>query len=112
MNTGKSIRIYGEVVGDIWMPQVECRKEFDWKLVRIPRDQDTRTAYSHGWPAEISELRDILLHVTNDGDFQSCSIDWAVIEVTLHKGNKRITRSWAVRGMGYNADCFLEGNAA
>ncbi len=107
----KRIRLYGEVVGAIWMPSEECRKDFSVTLERIPRDAKTRTAYSHGWPMEISTLRDALLHITNDGDFQSCSITWAVLEVTIDKGNKRITRVWEMRGKGPNADCFAkEGN--
>ena len=57
---------------------------------------------------EISTLRDALLHITNDGDFQSCSIEWAVLEVTIDKGNKRITRVWEMRGKGPNSDCFVK----
>jgi hypothetical protein len=107
MTHNTTIRMYGELQGTIWMPAAECTKEFDVRLVRIPRNATTRTAHSHGWPWEISELRDALLSLTNDGDFQSCAISWAVIEVTHHKGNKRITRTWDVRGKGDNADCFM-----
>ena len=108
MNTETTYRIYGEIEGTIWMPAATCTKEFDWRMVRIPRDQNIRTAYTHGWPAEISELRDILLHITNDGDFQNCAITWAVLEVTKRKGNKRVTRTWPLRGTGHNADCFVQ----
>jgi hypothetical protein len=52
-------------------------------------------------------LRDALLSLTNDGDFQSCAISWAVIEVTHVKGNKRVTRTRPVRGTGPNSDCFM-----
>ena len=89
-----SIRMYGEVEGMIWMPSAVCTKEFNVRLVRIPRDAKTRTAYAHGWPMEISELRDALLHLTNDGDFQSCAITWAVLEVSHRMGTKTVTRSW------------------
>jgi hypothetical protein len=101
-----SIRLYGEVEGTIWMPSAVCTKSFDVRLVRIARDARTRVAHAHGWPWEISELRDALLSLTNDGDFQSCSITWAVLEVSYRKGSKTITRTWEVRGTGTNADCF------
>jgi hypothetical protein len=101
-----TIRLYGEVEGTIWMPSAVCTKEFDVRLLRIPRNATTRTAYAHGWPLEISELRDALLHLTNDGDFQSCAITWAMLEVSYRKGSKTITRTWEMRGKGPNADCF------
>ncbi len=104
----KRIRLYGEVSGKIWMPYETCSKSFDVQLERIPRDATTRTAYSHGWPMEISTLRDALLHLTNDGDFRSCSIEWAVLEVTIDTGNKRVTRVWEMRGKGPNEDCFIK----
>lgn len=102
----KTYRIYGEVAGTIWMPNVECSKDFNIRLQRVDRDATTMTAYSHGWPMQFRDLRDVLLNITNDGDFQSCSITFAVVEVTIHKGNKRITRSWELRGKDGNADCF------
>jgi hypothetical protein len=55
---------------------------------------------------QIRNLRDALLFITNDGDFQSCAIETAWIEVTIYKGNKRITRTWELRGKDENADCF------
>lgn len=101
-----TIRLRGEVAGTIWMPAIECTKDFSVRLVRIPRDAKTRTAYSHGWPMEISTLRDALLHITNDGDFQHCAITYAVLTVTHRKGNRSVSRTWELRGKGENADCF------
>jgi len=71
----KRITLYGEIAGNIWMPAVECTKEFRLELIRIPRNSTTRT-YPGIAPRsmEITCLRDALLHITNDGDFQSCSI--------------------------------------
>jgi hypothetical protein len=106
--TQHTIKMYGEISGPIWMPAVDCTKEFNVKLVRIPRNADTRVAHSHGWPMEISVLRDALLTITNDGDFQNASITWAVLEVSQRKGNKTITRTWELRGKGENADCFAQ----
>ena len=109
------ITLYGEIAGTIWMPAVECSKEFQLELVRIPR-----TSTTHTYPGiaprsmEISCLRDALLHLTGDGDFQSCSINWARLEVSHYFGDetrgtrtlKARTRVWDLRGEGENADCF------
>ena len=109
------ITLYGEIAGTIWMPAVECSKEFHLELIRIPRTSTTRT-YPGIAPRsmEITCLRDALLHITNDGDFQSCSINWARLEVSHYFGDesrgtrtvKVRTRVWEVRGQGENADCF------
>jgi hypothetical protein len=106
VKTEITIRVYGEISGFIWMPPIECTKEFNVRLERIPRNSTTRTAYSHGWPMEITCLRDALLHVTNDGDFQSCSIDWAFLQVTHKRGNKSVIRTWEIRGTNSDSDCF------
>ena len=110
-----TITLYGEVAGHIWMPAVECTKGFRLELTRIPRDSTTRT-YPGIAPRsmEITCLRDALLHLTNDGDFQSCAITWAVLEVSHYFGDeargtrtvKTRTRVWELRGAGPNADCF------
>ena len=112
----KTITLYGEVAGTIWMPAVECTKEFRLELNRIPRHSTTRT-YPGIAPQsmEITCLRDALLHVTNDGDFQSCGITWAVLEVSHHfdevDGTHTVKirrRVWELRGQGPDADCFRE----
>jgi len=114
-----TITLYGEVAGIIWMPAVECTKEFRLELTRIPRHSTTRT-YPGIAPRsmEITCLRDALLHVANDGDFQSCAITWAVLEVSHRFGDeahgtstaKIRTRVWGLRGKGPDADCFREGS--
>ena len=110
----KTITLYGEVAGRIWMPAVECTKEFHLELTRIPRNSRTRT-YPGIAPRsmEITCLRDALLHVTNDGDFQSCAITWAVLEVSHYfdeiSGARTVEirrRVWELRGQGPDADCF------
>ena len=109
-----TITLYGEVAGTIWMPAVECTKEFRLELTRIPRHSTTRT-YPGIAPRsmEITCLRDALLHLTNDGDFQSFAITWAVLEVSHHLDDahgtrtvKTRTRVWELRGKGPDADCF------
>ena len=70
------ITFSGEIAGIIWMPAVECSKAFHLALTRIPRTSSTRT-YPGITPRsmQITCLRDALLHLTNDGDFQSCAIN-------------------------------------
>ena len=109
------IMLYGEIAGNIWMPAVECSKEFHLELTRIPRTSNTR-AYPGIAPRsmEITCLRDALLRLTNDGDFQSCAIAWARLEVRHYFGGdtagtrtvKTRTRVWELRGRDQNADCF------
>jgi hypothetical protein len=108
----KRIVLSGRIVGSIWMPAAECEKDFRLELERIPRDSGTRT-YPGIAPRsmEITCLRDALLHITNDGDFQSASIAEAWLEVTVYKGNKRITRMWELRGNDGNADCYSREDA-
>jgi hypothetical protein len=111
------ITFYGEIAGNIWMPAVECTKAFHLELNRIPRTSTTRT-YPGIAPRsmEITCLRDALLHLTNDGDFQSCAVTWARLEVSHYFGDetrgtrtvKNRTRVWEVRGQGHDADCFME----
>jgi hypothetical protein len=64
---------------------------------------------------EITCLRDALLHITNDGDFQSSAITWAMLSVSHFGGEPYGTRTasirtrvWKLRGKGHNADCFAE----
>ena len=109
------ITLYGEVAGTIWMPSVECTKAFHLELIRIPRNSKTR-AYPGIAPhsMEITCLRDALLHITNDGDFQSCAVSWARLEVSHYFGSAKRTadtlrirtRVWELRGKGPDADCF------
>jgi len=111
------ITLYGEITGTIWMPAVECSKEFHLELTRIPRNSsiDTYPGIANR-SMEITCLRDALLHLTNDGDFQSCSITWARLEVSHYLGEesrgartvKVRTRVWELRGQDENADCFAE----
>ncbi|HVN17447.1 MAG TPA: hypothetical protein VMU05_01700 [Dongiaceae bacterium] len=109
------ITLYGEVAGNIWMPAVECTKAFDLELIHIARNSKTRT---HPGVAprsiEITCLRDALLHITNDGDFQSCAITWAILSVSHYFGGEPCrnlttttrTRVWKLRGRGQDANCF------
>jgi len=92
-----NIRIYGIIRGYIWMPNTECTKEFNLRL----------SFKSEPFAYQIGCLRDALLHITNDGDFQSCEIEYAVLQVTKQKGLSRIIRERELAGSGENADCFI-----
>jgi hypothetical protein len=115
MRTKTEITLTGELAGTIWMPAVECSKEFHLELKRISRKSSTRT-YPGIAPRsmEITCLRDALLHLTNDGDFRSCAITWARLEISHYFGDethdtrtvKVRTRVWELRGQDHNADCF------
>ena len=109
------ITLYGEIAGIIWMPAVECSKEFHLELTRIPRKSNTRTFPGIAPRSmEITRLRDALLQITNDGDFQSCALIWARLEVSHTFGDESLgtrtvkvrTRIWELRGQDENSDCF------
>ena len=64
--------IRGYLVGQIWMPAVECFKP-------LSHDCD---AYERRC-SEPCTLRDHMLAATHDGDFQSCEAGDAYLETTL-----------------------------
>lgn len=66
MKITKTLTIAGEIVGTIWMPAAECYKEFS-----VSDNQYPFNAYFDG---SRPTIRDMALHVTNDGDFQQCHI--------------------------------------
>lgn len=93
-------KLQGEVSGKIWMPSCELyTKEF--------REIFSRTKESHCIP-KINNLREVLLKVTNDGDFQSCSIDWALLEVEdiSDDGRRRKIRVFELKGNDKNKDLW------
>ena len=96
----RRIRIYGELRGYIWMPNCECTKEFDVTFSDNPNEPFTRH-----WTG----LRDALLHITNDGDFQSCAIDWGVVEISYYHNNRRDTRWFDIPVTPKTADCLYQG---
>ena len=113
--TTEHVTVLGTVIGRIWMPATVCtkgvRRRFDMPIDRFA------PSYPRGdWPGS---LRDALLFVTSDGDFQSCKLADATIKVTRYNpttGTRRV-RYWTVRGTvpkringeiprGYIADCL------
>jgi len=92
------IQIQGEIQGSIWWPYgAICTKEFNKHF------NYKQTAFQY----PIDCLRDALLHITNDGDFQHCEISFAVLTVTKQKGFNKIIRERILQSIGRNADCFV-----
>jgi hypothetical protein len=101
MQVETNIRIKGYLVGNIWMPDIECYKRLSYNLTR----ENERLS-------EPGTLRDHVLRATRDGDFQSCSIADGVLLVTRTKQNKTgtvsRTRAFPLRMFPSIADCLNE----
>lgn len=90
------IRLRGFVVGPIWWPVgTECYKPLEYSCT------DTNSRWS-----EPGTLRDHVLCVINDGDFQSCTLAHAELIVERRKGNRRVIRSWPLSRFPSVADCL------
>ena len=90
------VTIRGTKIGTIWMPAVEATKEFE----------ETFTPEDAPFTRQFSSLRDSILSILNDGDFQSCSILEAHIEVTRWHDNKRISTFKELSPCMVLSDCF------
>ena len=93
-----SIKISGEVIGKIWMPSIECSKEFNV----------TFTPDNLPFTSQWTGLRDAVLHITNDGDFQSCRINWASVKVTWFDGRDYIVRYTELKPCKLINDCIVQ----
>lgn len=92
-----SIEISGFVVGEIWWPVgAECFKPFRHDVVAYARRCDGAT------------LRDHILEITRDGDFQGCTIAQGEITITLHRPNRRRSRTWPLDRFPSVSDCLHE----
>lgn len=87
MRTEFTIR--GYLVGTIWMPAAECYKNVSYTFVR--NECERRSA----WQDAHETLRDALLQITNDGDFQSCAVADGVLTVTRQDGSGGRKRSYS-----------------
>lgn len=79
MKTLESIDIQGVLAGVIWMPSCHAWKHFNVKFTPEARP------FSREWDG----MRDALLHITNDGDFQSCGLAEAWLTATYRDGDNR-----------------------
>ena len=94
----ESINIYGEVRGHIWLPPVECIKEFD-----VTFTLDNRP-FTYLWTG----LRNAVFFITNDGDFQSCNIDWAMLKIVWKSGKDYIVRYVELKPCKLINDCMVQ----
>lgn len=80
--------ILGMLVGPIWIPACEACKEVVYSFVRKEADK------AHPFVGVRETLREAVLHVTNDRDFQSCELRNAVLKVVASR--KKGTRTVSV----------------
>lgn len=93
--THVEITISGYVVGPIWWPcGQECYKPFRYDLSR----EDARFT-------EPGTLRDHVLRITNDGDFQGCEIADGILTATTHRPNRKKSRNFDLTIFPSIADC-------
>src|SRR5688572_22479299 len=88
------ITISGYVVGPIWYGQ-ECYKTFTYNLT----DEERR------W-SEPGTLRDHVLAITRDGDFQHCEIADGTLTITTYKDKRKRSRDFDLAMFPSIADCI------
>lgn len=79
--------LHGTLIGKIWMPAITCHKPVKINLTNV------RSRYSGGPAGTFRHTLD--MHVTNDGDFQSCALtkdSYLELRSTVVRGNRRVTR--------------------
>jgi hypothetical protein len=96
-------KVYGNITGNIWMPQTKCSKAFSLICERDIVNQNRNPFAYH-----FESLRDILLHISNDGDFQSCDINECFLDISYTDGNKTVTKTYDLRESIENSDLFTE----
>lgn len=106
-HTTTEVQIIGTIGGRIWMPACVCSKQFKVSNLEYPY-----TALTENGRSVKATLRDMILMVTNDGDFQSCLIaDATVVFIrTVVTASGTITRRRAmdIRQFPSVADCVVE----
>lgn len=94
------VTLQGEIRGPIWWPAMEeCYKPF---TLRFEHKPDERFPLSG---VEFATLRDALLHVSNDGDFQATMLHDVYMTVQRFRpGHTARMRTVRLYGTGENAD--------
>lgn len=90
-----SVEIMGRIGGSIWWPY--GYQGTIWK--------DFRHVCN-----DFSCLRDVILEITNDGDFEDCNIIEGTIKATLIKPNRRVVRYFDLSLPLFKSidDCFVD----
>jgi hypothetical protein len=94
----ESITIYATLKGFIWQG-IECTKETVTTFT--PKTQP----FTRKWIG----LRDALLHITDDGDFQNCVVDWGCMVIRWFDGKYSIEREVEIPKGKLTADFLAEG---
>ncbi len=85
--------IHGTIQGNIWMGGLPCEKSVNYTV----RDG------THFTDGKRESLRDAVLRITNDGDFQSCELlANSYLQIKLTRANKTLTRNFDLN----NKDLF------
>lgn len=113
MKTAKAtLRQYilrADLVGYIWMPNCLAVKPVEYRFTR-PENPESPSRRRD----ECDTLRDALLRVTSDGDFQSCTLANATIEVQDNRRGGRKSRWMPLTGLldKANADLYASEDEA
>ena len=99
-----SYNISGQIQGLIWMPCVDCTKQFNKNFTK---EQNEPFKY------QIENLRDALLNIINDGDFRDVVISEAFLTVEKDiflngKFHKSIRKTKELNRSGENKDLFCK----
>lgn len=109
MKTNRQYILRADLVGHIWMPNVFAAKPVEYRF-RRPENPESpfRKRDEH------DTLRDALLAVTNDGDFRSCALANATIEVQDNRRGGRKSRWMPLTGLldKANADLYSSDEEA
>jgi hypothetical protein len=96
------ITIRGFLVGPIWWPAgEECFKRFTYDVTREDQCSGSR-----------GTLRDHVLAIIDDGDFQHCRVACGELAIEVRRSNGRTTytkeRRWPLAHFSSIADCLRD----
>lgn len=107
--TARQYILRADLVGRIWMPNCLAVKPVKYRFTR-PENPESPSRRRD----ECDTLRDALLRVTSDGDFQSCALANATIEIQDCGKMRRRSRWFNLTGKldKYNADLYASEDEA
>jgi len=99
MKTNFQYRVYGNKIGEIWMPEVVSSKNFNEKFSRNPKEP---------FATYFETLRNIFTSLTNDGDFRSVSLNECYLDISYTLGNKTVTKTYDLRNSLLKDEFFTD----
>lgn len=102
------VTIWGVIAGFMWMPPCPA-----WKYIKESSDQYPHNALVSEGKSVPSDLRDMALRMTNDGDFQSCGFLADETSVIVERIKKTATglvkrcREFPITFFPSIADCLV-----